>query len=74
MGVSIGLYLLGLALGLAIMRDPWPTRLITAALWPLGPAAFVLVFVTLVLAAAYLWPLPILGAVALAGALVWFAM
>jgi hypothetical protein len=72
--VSIGLYLLGVAIGVAVMRDPWPTRLVTAAFWPLGPAAFVLVIVVLVLAAAYLWPVPVLGTAALGAAILWFLL
>jgi hypothetical protein len=65
------LYLAGVAVGLVVMRDPWPARLTTALVWPLGPMAFVFVVAILLLAAAILWPLLILALVALSGFLVW---
>ena len=64
-------YALGVALGLAVMRDPWPTRLATAVVWPLGPIAFVLVIALLLVVAAILWPVLILGAAAVVGFIVW---
>lgn len=69
----LAVYLIGVAIGLGVMRDPWRPRLVTAALWPLGLVAFVIVTVLLVTASAYLWPIPVLGAAALIGAIVWLA-
>ena len=63
-------YVVGVVIALAVMRDPWPTRLRTALVWPLGPIAFLVVVTILMIASAILWPLPILGA-ALLGAAVW---
>ena len=39
-GALAGIYLIGVVMGLAVMRDAWPSRLVTAALWPLGLVAF----------------------------------
>jgi hypothetical protein len=64
-------YLAGVGVGLAVMRDPLPARLVTALVWPLGPIAFVLVIAVLLIVAAILWPLVILGAAALIGGIVW---
>jgi hypothetical protein len=68
------LYALGVVVGLAVMRDPWPTRVTTALVWPLGPIAFVLVISLLLIVAAILWPLLILGAAAVIGALGWVVL
>jgi hypothetical protein len=65
------LYVIGVTIGLMIMRDPWPARIGTALVWPLGPIAFVLVVSLLLVVSAVLWPIPILGAAALASALIW---
>ena len=65
------LYALGVALGLVVMRDPWPTRLATALVWPLGPVAFVLVIALLLVVSAILWPVLILGAAAVMALIVW---
>ena len=65
------LYALGVALGLAVMRDPWPARVATALVWPLGPIAFVLVLTLLLVVAAILWPILILGSAAVIGAILW---
>jgi hypothetical protein len=64
-------YLAGVAIGLAVMRDRWWSRLAVALCWPLGPTAFVIVVMILVLAAAALWPVPVLGAGALLGLVLW---
>jgi hypothetical protein len=64
-------YLAGVAIGVAVMRDPWPTRIGTALAWPLGPAAFLIVVSILVLAAFVLWPLRMLAMAAAVGALVY---
>jgi len=64
-------YLLGVAIGLMVMRDPWPTRIGTALVWPLGPIAFVLVVSLLLVVSAVLWPVPILTVAAVGAALIW---
>ena len=66
-------YLIGLAIGLGVMRDPWPARIVTALAWPLGVLAFFVVVTIMTMAAVYLWPVPILATLALA-AVVWLAM
>jgi hypothetical protein len=66
------IYLAGVLLGLMVMRDRWPSRLLTAMVWPLGPMAFVVVVSVLLLAAAALWPVPVLGAAALLGLTAWW--
>ena len=59
------------AIGLAVMRDRWLSRLAIALCWPLGPVAFVIVVTIFVFAAAALWPIPVLGAVALLSLAKW---
>jgi hypothetical protein len=66
------LYLTGVVVALAVMRDPWPVRLGTALVWPLGPIAFAVVLAVLLAASVVLWPLPVLGAAAVLGALGWW--
>jgi hypothetical protein len=65
------LYLAGVGLGLAVMRDPLPTRIATALVWPLGPIAFVVVITVLLAVAAVVWPLQVLGSAALISGLIW---
>ena len=69
----VGIYVVGVAIGLIAMRDPWPTRIVTALVWPLGVAAFFVVLAIMSIAAVYLWPVPVLATLALAAA-VWLAM
>jgi hypothetical protein len=64
-------YLAGVAIGLAAMRDRWPSRLAIALLWPLGPMAFLAVIAILAVAAIALWPIPVLGAATLLGLALW---
>jgi hypothetical protein len=59
----LGGYLAGALVALVATDDRWPVRLVLAALWPVGPLAFVVVVAVLLAAAAVLWPW--LGAVAL---------
>jgi hypothetical protein len=66
------IYLAGVAVGLAMMRDPLPSRLAIALVWPLGPIAFVIVVTILAFAAAVLWPVSVLGMLALLGVGIWF--
>ena len=70
--LAIYVYLIGVVLGLAVMRDRWPARVFTALVWPLGPVAFVVVIAILLVASAILWPLPVLTAAAVVGALGWW--
>ena len=69
--VYLIVYLAGVAIGLAAMRDRWPSRLAIALLWPLGPMAFVVVIAILAVAATALWPIPVLGAATLLGLALW---
>ena len=71
--VLISLYVVGVAIGLIVMRDPWPARLVTAIAWPLGVLAFVVVVIVMSLAALYLWPVPLLATIAV-GLLGWLAI
>ena len=68
------IYAAGVVVALAVMRDPWPARLATALVWPLGPAAFVVVLATLLVAAVFVWPVPILVTAALAAAAAWLLL
>ena len=72
--LGLSIYLVGVVWALAVMRDPWPSRVGTALLWPLGPVAFVAVVSILVVAAAILWPLPVLGGAALVGVLAYLLL
>jgi hypothetical protein len=63
------IYLAGVAIGVTVMRDRWLSRLAIALCWPLGPMAFVVVVTILVVAAAALWPIPVLGGLLLGLAL-----
>ena len=65
------IYLAGVVVALAVMRDPWPARMTTALVWPLGPIAFVVVVAIQVAAAAYLWPIPVFAALGAIAALFW---
>ena len=68
---ALAVYLLGLVIGVAVMRDRWPARIAISLVWPLGPMAFVVVVSIMLVTAALLWPpLMILGTAALLGALV----
>jgi hypothetical protein len=67
-------YLVGVVVALAVMRDSWPARVATALVWPVGPAAFFVVVSILLVAAAIVWPVPILGGTAVVGALLWWLM
>ena len=70
--VFISIYFVGVVVALAVMRDPWPARIGTALVWPLGPIAFVVVVSILLIASVILWPLLMLPAVALLSALGWW--
>lgn len=49
-------YLAGVGVGLIATDAGWPRRLVLSLLWPVGPAAFVIVVSGLTLVAAALWP------------------
>ena len=66
------IYVIGIVIGLVVMRDPIGPRLATALVWPLGPVAFIDGITILVIASAALWPVTVLGLAAVVGALVWF--
>jgi hypothetical protein len=70
--ILLAIYVTGVAIGLLVMRDPWPVRIGAALVWPAGILSFVVVTVILVLAACYLWPVLLLGLIAIAAAL-WLA-
>jgi hypothetical protein len=70
----LSIYLTGLVIALAVMRDPWPERIGTALVWPLGPIAFVVVISIMLLASAVLWPVLILGGAAVLGLLAWLTL
>lgn len=57
MNTLLAVYLAGVAIGLWRTDGPLPTRLLLAALWPIGPLAFVIV-VAILLAAA---PIGLIG-------------
>ena len=64
-------YILGVVVGLVGMSDRWPARLAIALVWPLGPMAFLTVVPILLIAAAILWPFPILGTAGILAAIAW---
>jgi hypothetical protein len=72
--VLLSIYFVGLIIALAVMRDPWPERIGTAVVWPLGPLAFAVVIAVLLVASAVLWPALILGSLALLGGLAWLTL
>jgi hypothetical protein len=72
MTIILVIYMTGVLIALVRMRDPWPSRMATALVWPLGPAAFVAVLAVMIVAAAIMWPLPVLGGAALVAALAWW--
>ena len=60
MNTVLALYLAGVAVGLWRTDAPFPTRLLLAVLWPIGPLAFVVVVAILVAASpiAFIGPKP----------------
>lgn len=60
MDVLLAIYLAGVVIGLWRTDDRWPTRVLLAILWPIGPLAFVVVIAILLAAApiAFLGPKP----------------
>jgi hypothetical protein len=72
--IYLAVYLAGVVLGLAVMRDRWGARLATALCWPLGPVAFVVVVTVMLVVATILWPLVLIPVWTIAGLLIWLAM
>jgi hypothetical protein len=60
MNTVLAIYLAGVAIGVWRADAPWPTRLVLAALWPIGPLAFVIVVAILLAAGpiAFIGPRP----------------
>jgi hypothetical protein len=67
-------YLAGVAIGLTVMRDPWPSRVGTALVWPLGPMAFIIVVALFLVTAAALWPIPVLGMLLVLTGVAWLLL
>lgn len=64
-------YALGVLIGLAVMRDRFVPRLVTALLWPIGPMTGIVVVCGLLLVAVILWPTLMLVGAALVGSAVY---
>jgi hypothetical protein len=60
MNVFLAVYLAGVAIGLWRTDDRWPTRVLLALLWPIGPLTFVVVVAILLAATpiAFIGPRP----------------
>ena len=64
MNLFLGIYLAGVAIGLAAIDARWPARVGLALVWPVGPLAFV-VTISILVAASFI-AFPLVGAVILA--------
>ena len=60
MNAALALYAAGVAVGLWRTDAPWPSRAVLAALWPIGPLAFLVTIAILLAAApvAFIFPRP----------------
>jgi hypothetical protein len=67
-----GGYVAGALVALAATDDRWPTRLVLAVFWPIGPLALIVVLAVLVAVAAVLWPWIGAALVAAGGATWWW--
>ncbi|HVG52921.1 MAG TPA: hypothetical protein VM846_00760 [Vicinamibacterales bacterium] len=68
------IYAVGVVIALWRIDAAWPTRVAVAALWPLGPLAFVVTVAILLAASLIAFPVVAgLTAAGVAGALWWFA-
>lgn len=56
MSAALLIYAAGAAVALWRTDASWPTRLLLAALWPIGPAAFVVTVTLLVVVALFVFP------------------
>jgi hypothetical protein len=66
-GLALLIYVVGVAVGLALTDARLPVRVALALAWPIGPLAFVLVVSMLLVAALYIFP--VFGAIVALGAL-----
>jgi hypothetical protein len=67
--IALIVYALGVLIGLAVMRDRFVPRLVTAVLWPLGPITGIVVVCGLLVVAVILWPvLMLVSAAVITGA------
>ncbi|MCA1584654.1 MAG: hypothetical protein LC791_07755 [Acidobacteria bacterium] len=66
------LYVAGVIVGLVAVDARGSMRIVLPLLWPLGPAAFVIVIAGLTLVAIVLWPLRLLPILAAIGALAYW--
>lgn len=71
MSIVLLVYAVGVLIGLAVMRDRFVTRLVTALLWPVGPITGIVVVGGLVVVAVILWPMVMLVSAALVGGAVY---
>lgn len=67
MTAALVIYMVGAGIALWRADAPWPTRIVLALLWPLGPIAFV-VTVSILLAASLI-AFPVIGALVAAAVL-----
>ena len=60
MNTVLAIYLTGVIIGLWRTDGPWPTRVLLAVLWPIGPLTFVVVVAILLAATpiAFIGPRP----------------
>ena len=71
--VALGVYLLGALVALVRTDAGWGTRVLLAALWPVGPLAFALTVATLVAVGMVAFP-PFGAAVVAAAGAVWYLL
>ena len=68
----LAIYVAGAALALWRTDASWPTRIVLALLWPIGPVAFLITVAILVGASLVAFPLVAGGIAALVAAAVWW--
>ena len=71
MNVLLAIYVAGVVWGLLMIDAPPPARTGLAILWPLGPLAFLVTVVILLLASLIAFPVWGMAVLAAAGALWW---
>ena len=71
MTAALAFYLGGAGIALWRADAPWPTRIVLALLWPLGPIAFAVTVSILLLAS--LIAFPVIGAIVAAAVIGWLA-
>ena len=70
MTAALVVYIAGALVALWRTDALWPTRVVLAALWPIGPAAFALTVSLLLVVSLFVFPL--FGAVVIAGLVAWW--